>query len=169
MPTVAQIGGDLKCAGGDHGFSDFQAGWGFCYPGTWQYVEKSQGSQSPAPPSLDLTFDITDIPCATPPSGASAAPVCSPNAGLFAFMIISTYERGDAPNLSAWAQANLTSVPAMQPISWGNAVEAARLPDGRRIALTQHHVVILDLHSGQGHLDLEAEMSSRLDTWQFTY
>jgi hypothetical protein len=47
-------------------------------------------------------------------------------------------------------------------------VEAAKLADGRRIALTQHHVVILDL-SRNGLLDLEKQMSSRLNTWKFSY
>ena len=166
VPSVAQIGSGLKCASGDHGFADFQAGWGFCYPGTWKYNERSQGSL--VPPGLDLTFDITDVPC-TAPSGASGQPVCSPDAGLFAFMIISTYERGNATSLAGWELANLPQVPASQPISWGNATDAARLADGRRIALTPHHVVILDLHSGQGHLDLESQMSSRLNTWVFSY
>jgi hypothetical protein len=166
VPSVAQIGSGLKCATGDHPFGDTQAGWGFCYPGTWKYNERAQGSSSP--PGLDLTFDITDVPCTTSP-GASAAPVCSPDAGLFAFMIISTYERGDAASLADWMQANLKPLPKSEPISWGNATEAARLADGRRIALTAHHVVILDLHSGQGHLDLETQMSSRLDTWNFTF
>ena len=166
VPSVAQIGSNLKCASGDHGFEDSQAGWGFCYPGTWKYQERSQGSTSP--PGLDLTFDITDIPC-TSPTGASARPVCSPDAGLFAFMIISTYERGSSPDLASWEQANLTVVPTSEAISWGDSVEAAKLADGRRIALTQHHVVIMDLHSGVGHLDLETQMSSRLDTWKFTF
>lgn len=166
VPSVAQIGSELKCANGDHGFEDLQAGWGFCYPSTWKYQERSQGSQSP--PGLDLTFDITDVPC-TSPTGGSARPVCSPDAGLFAFMIISTYERGTSTSLAAWEQANLPLVPAGQTISWANAVEAAQLADGRRIALTAHHVVILDLHSGQGHLDLESQMSSRLNTWKFMY
>lgn len=166
VPSVAQIGSNLKCSSGDHGFEDSQAGWGFCYPGTWKYQERSQGSQSP--PGLDLTFDITDIPC-TSPTGASARPVCSPDAGLFAFMIISTYERGSSPDLASWEQANLAVVPASEAISWGDAVEAAKFSDGRRIALTQHHVVILDLHSGQGHLDLETQMSSRLNTWKFSF
>ena len=40
-----------------------------------------------------------------------------------------------------------------------------KLTDGRRIALTPHHVVIMDLHSGP--LNLEKEMSSRLSTWKF--
>jgi hypothetical protein len=185
VPSVSQIGADLKCAPGDHPHEDFQAGWGFCYPGTWHYIEKAQAVASP--PGLDLTFDITDIPCASPAAGStSSTPVCSPNAGLFAFMIISTYERGDSGSLAAWVQTNLVSPPSttptaspsaspsasplvLQPIAWGDATEAARLPDGRRIALTQHHVVILDLHSSSGHLDLEHEMSSRLDTWKFSY
>jgi hypothetical protein len=168
VPSVAQIGADLKCAAGDHGFEDFQAGWGFCYPGTWKYQERSQGSQSPNPTGLELTFDITDVPCVSPAPGTSAAPSCSPDAGLFAFMIISTYERGSSSNLDAWEQTNLTAVPTGQPITWGNAVEAAKLADGRRIALTPSHVVIMALHSGQGNLDLEAQMSTRLDTWKFS-
>jgi hypothetical protein len=84
-------------------------------------------------------------------------------------MIISTYERGSSPDLASWEQANLAVVPASDTISWGDAVEAAKFSDGRRIALTQHHVVIMDLHSGVGHLDLETQMSSRLNTWKFTF
>jgi hypothetical protein len=165
VPSVAQIGSNLKCSSGDHGFEDSQAGWGFCYPGTWRYQEKAQSSQSPV--ELDLTFNITDI-------GAE-------NSGLFAFMIISTFERGGAPNLAGWERVNLPSVPEGQSISWGNAAEALKLSDGRRIALTQNHVVIMDLHSGQltgctsslgtptpCHLDLEAQMSMRLNSWKFT-
>ncbi|HEY3195783.1 MAG TPA: hypothetical protein VGK42_11170 [Candidatus Dormibacteraeota bacterium] len=168
VPSVPQIGADLKCAGGDHAFEDSQAGWGFCYPATWKYNERSQGSQNP--PGLDLTFDITDIPCSSPdPSRPSARPSCSPGAGLFAFMIISTYERGDVRTLAAWVEAYMKPAPELLPIFWGNAVEAYRLPDGRRIALTPNHVVILDLHSGQGNLDLEAQMSARLNTWKFTF
>ena len=127
--------------------------------------EKAQSTQNPV--ELDLTFNITDI-------GAE-------NSGLFAFMIISTFERGGAPNLAGWERVNLPSVPEGQSISWGNAAEALKLSDGRRIALTQNHVVIMDLHSGQltgctsslgtptpCHLDLEAQMSSRLNSWKFT-
>jgi len=83
-------------------------------------------------------------------------------------MIISTYERGSAANLAAWEQANLKTVPTSQSITWGDAVEAAKLSDGRRIALTQHHIVILDL-SRNGLLDLEQQMSARLNTWKFSY
>ncbi|MEO8743741.1 MAG: hypothetical protein ABI334_07265 [Candidatus Dormiibacterota bacterium] len=82
-------------------------------------------------------------------------------------MIISTYERGGAPSLAAWEQANMASIATGEPIAWGNAIEAARLADGRRIALTPQHVVILDLRSGTGNLDLEAQMSTRLNTWKF--
>lgn len=166
VPSVSQIGAGLKCPAGDHPFTDPQVGWGFCYPGTWKYVEKSQGSQSPAPVELDLTFDITDVPCSPVPSGISGSANCSGDAGLFGFMIISTFERGDAPNLASWMQANMKAVTVAQPITWGNAVEAARLADGRRVALTQHQVVVMDLRSGT--LDLEAAMAPRLSTWHFS-
>jgi hypothetical protein len=167
VPSVAQIGSNLKCASGDHGFEDSQAGWGFCYPGTWRYQEKAQSTQSPGPVELDLTFNITDI-------GTESS-------GLFAFMIIATFERGTSSNLAAWQKANMPAVPVGESISWGNAVEAVKLADGRRIALTPSHVVIMDLHSGQltgctsslgtptpCHLDLESQMSIRLNTWKFT-
>jgi hypothetical protein len=82
-------------------------------------------------------------------------------------MIISTYERGSSPSLAAWEQANLPGPPVGESISWGNAVEAVKLSDGRRIALTPHHVVLLELHSGL--LDLESAMAPRLETWKFTF
>jgi len=163
VPSVPQIGGDLKCETGDHGYEDQQAGWGFCYPAGWRYVERSQASQSP--PGLDLTFDVTDASCATPAAGT--APNCSPNAGLFGFMIISTYERGSSADLTSWMDTNLPHPPDSDPISWGNALQALKLADGRRIALTPHHVVILELHPSP--LDLETQMSSRLGTWRFSY
>jgi hypothetical protein len=166
VPSVQQIGKDLNCATADHAIEDIQAGWGFCYPGTWRYVERSQSLQNP--PGLDLTFEITDIPCTVVPSGSLAKPSCAVDAGRFGFMIISTYERGSSANLVAWEQANMKTVPTSEAIKWGNAVEAAKLSDGRRIALTEHHVVILDL-SRNGLLDLELQMSSRLNTWKFSY
>lgn len=169
VPSVATVGAGLHCANGDHGYEDFSTGWGFCYPATWQYRERSQASLTPR--GLDLTFDITDIPCATPttaPGAPSVRPSCAPDAGLFAFMIISTYERGGAPDLTSWLAANVKPAPTFDPIRWGNSIEAGRLPDGKRIALTPSYVVILDLHSGAGNLNLEAQMSTRLDTWKFT-
>jgi hypothetical protein len=184
VPSVATIGGNLKCQAGDHGFADSQAGWGFCYPGTWRYNEKAQAST--APPGLDLTFDITDIPCvqaSTAPGAPSTAPVCSPNAGQFGFMVISTYERGASTSIAGWVQANgkdvsIGAATVLSPILWGDSIDAYKVDDGRRVALTQHHVVILDLHCGvnvgacdpnHGHLDLEALMSVRLPTWKFTF
>jgi hypothetical protein len=84
-------------------------------------------------------------------------------------MIISTYERGASSSLASWVGTNMASPPALQAISWGNSTEAAIMPDGRRIALTPHHVVILDMRSGEGHLDLETQMAARLGSWKFSY
>jgi hypothetical protein len=168
-PSVAQIGGDLKCASGDIGLGDGQAGWGFCHPTSWRYIEKAQSSQSPDPVRLDLTFDITDVACTVAAAGPSGATPSTCSSYLFAFMIVSTYERGSSANLSDWVQANLHAPLTMTSISWGNADEAAQLTDKRWIALTPHHVVILDIRSGQGQLDLDAQMSSRLSTWNFSY
>lgn len=167
-PSVAQIGSDLKCQNGDHPFEDNVAGWGFCYPGTWKYNLRAQSI--PSPPELDLVFDITDFPCTFPsaPAGQTPRPVCSENAGLFGLMVVYTYERGEATSLSDWIQSNMNPAPSPgETISWGNAKEAMRLPNGRRVALTTSHVVILELRSGAGNLDLEASMSQRLDTWKF--
>jgi hypothetical protein len=194
VPSVAQIGSDLNCTGGDHGFADSQAGWGFCYPQFWRYNERAQASANP--PGLDLTLNITvcassdaQLPCSRPAPGVSPPP----DVGSFAFMIISTYERGNSTSLASWIQTNLnpqptpsqgaspTASPTSQPspssspqatlqsIQWGNSTEAARMADGKRIALTPHHVVILELRSGLDLLDLETPMSARLSTWKFEY
>lgn len=171
VPSVSQIGANLKCSSGDHAYSDNEAGWGFCYPDTWRYILRSQANANP--PYLDLTFNITDEPPCVSSSAApgepSPTPICPPKYGLFAYMIVSTYERGAQPSLATWVQANMAAGVTFQPIVWGNAVEAGLLTDGRRIALTPHHVVILDIRSGAGNLDLEGLMSARLSTWMFTY
>jgi hypothetical protein len=188
-PSVAQIGSDLHCGFGDHGYEDNQAGWGFCYPGTWKYTLRSQYYSNPQ--ELDLTFDITNVPCASAPPNTK--PVCSPGAGLFAFMIVYTYPRAGAPDLATWVETKLTppqatpsakpsstsqaspsavpspTAPTLTSIQWGNAKEAAMMSDGRRIALTPNQVVIMELRSGFGLLDLESEMSKRLGTWKFLY
>jgi hypothetical protein len=169
VPTVPQIGSDLKCGSGDHGYSDQQLGWGFCYPSTWRYTEKVQATDTPA--GVDLTFEITCLTdckpvCPTPAEGQTPA-ACLPEDGLFGFMIISTYDRAGATDLGGWLTAKIPRATVGDTISWGNALEATTLTDGRRIALTPHNVVILDVHPSL--LDLEGEMSSRLDTWKFTY
>jgi hypothetical protein len=169
VPSVPQIGSGLKCSAGDHPYGDQQTGWAFCYPDTWRYTEKSQATESPS--GVDLTFDITCLtdckpPCPTPSSGQPAAP-CTPENGLFGFMIISTYDRGSSSDLASWLSANLPHAATGDTIAWGNSLEAVQLTDGRRVALTPHYVVILDLHPSP--LDLEGEMSSRLGTWKFSY
>jgi hypothetical protein len=171
VPSVSQIGGDLKCASGDRGYSDAAAAWGFCYPDTWKYYQRVQSSTNPV--RLDLTFDITDANCVpgSPVAGATPRPVCASGAGKFGFMIISTFERGSSTDIANWMQANLLKpIPTIaEEIAWGNAHEAVRLSDGRRIALTEHHVVMLDLRTTLDQLDLESLMSSRLNTWVFTF
>jgi len=144
------------------------AGWGFCYPATWKYNLRAQSVVSP--PELDLVFDITDVPCTTPSAraGQTPRPVCATNAGLFGLMVVYTYERGETTSLSGWIQGNMNPAPSPgETISWGNAKEAMKLSNGRRIALTSTHVVVLELRSGAGNLDLEAAMAPRLDTWKF--
>src|SRR2546427_11538439 len=89
VPSVPQIGGNLKCAQGDHGYEDLQAGWGFCFPGSWKYIVGFQALHSPS--GLDLTFVLTNLACSTPPAGQ---PQCSPDARLFSVVIISASHRG---------------------------------------------------------------------------
>ena len=168
VPTVPQIGSGLKCAGGDHGYTDQQLGWGFCYPSSWRYTEKVQATDSPS--GVDLTFEITCLSdckpqCPTPASGTPAT--CPTETGLFGFMIISTYDRAGASDLGSWVSSKLPRAALGNRLDWGNAQEAATLSDGRRVALTPHDVVILDVHPSL--LDLNGEMSSRLSTWKFTY
>jgi len=172
VPQVTELGADLHCPNPDHGYEDAQAGWGFCYPSTWKYLPHTQNSAAPV--GEDSTFDITDdSPCTTPPAGAP--PSCPATRGLFAFMIISTYDRGNSATLSDWVAKNesstfIDSFKNPSSISWANSTEALVFgSDNIRMALTPHHVVVLELRSGQGNLDLEAAMSSRLSTWKFTY
>jgi hypothetical protein len=195
VPSVQQLGSDLKCSKQDHGYAD-PVGWGFCYPQHWKYNLRAQPSVDiRGLQELDITFDITDVPCVTPspvagqpspppvcdpdvlcvtPSASpgstdTPAPVCTPQVGLFGYMIVSTYQRKGSPNLTSWLQDDMRPAPNATPISWGNAAEAVRLDDGRRVALTPTQVVVLDLRSGAGNLDLDAAMASRLSTWKFYY
>src|SRR5438477_11482075 len=56
VPSVAQLGTDLNCPKTVHAFEDPQAGWGFCYPADWRYLERSQSIASPA--GLGRAFNI---------------------------------------------------------------------------------------------------------------
>ena len=169
VPSVNVIGSDLNCPASDHGFEDGQGGYGFCYPATWRYLERVTNGTDAGPMHLDIYLSITDVPCVpgTPVAGESPRPVCEPQAGLFGVMVVSTYHRAGATDLAGWMTANMKPVPVGQSIQWGNAVEASRLADGRRIALTPENVVILELLFGKDGLDLESFMSTRLGTWKF--
>ncbi len=149
---------DLHCAKGDAAEVEEQFGWGFCFPETWRALGGMHTQNTDQPKGVDAVFDITDY-------------AEGPTNGLFGDMIISTDERGSAASLQDWINANIGQGLQLQPIQWGNAVEALQEVGGenRRFALTPHHVVILELKSGQGNLDLEGAMAPRLPTWRFTY
>jgi hypothetical protein len=156
QPTVGTVGATIRCSADDHAIDDQQLGWGFCYPASWKFRERSQ--QLDAPPGVDTTFDIID------------AARQGPQAGQFGFMVVGTYERGDAKTLQDWLQANLDAAAQPEPISWGNAKEAARVAvNGRRYALTPHHVVSLEVRGATADLDLEGLMAQRLPTWKFSF
>ena len=171
-PSVGQIGSDLNCSSGDNGFEDGQAGWGFCYPATWQYLERVANPVDASANHLDILLSYTKVKCVPgTPDRAQPAPVCSPGTGSFGLVVVSTYDSGGATDLPTWVAANLKPAPTGQgqSIQWGDATQANQLADGRRIALTPHHVVILDLRAAKDGLDLETQFSTRLGTWKFLY
>jgi hypothetical protein len=156
-PSVAPLDGGVKCPTGDHGLSERQLGWSFCYPATWKFRERVQ--QSLAPVGVDDTFDIVDVP-----------PAPSPDQGKFGFVIIGTYVRGDSPDLATWVKKYVGPDVQLERISWGNAKEAAIVSgSNRRYALTPNHVVMLDPRSGDGNLDVGGQLAKRLDTWSFSF
>ena len=149
----------LKCAKGDAAEVNDPLGWAFCFPSTWRALGGPHTQKTEAPKGVDTVYDITDF-------------ATGPTNGLFGVFIISTDERGTAANLQDWINQNVGSGLHLQPADWGDAIEAMQEVGGthpRWFALTAHHVVILELHSGQGNLDLTAAMSPRLSTWKFTY
>ncbi len=155
--SAPPAGGRIQCPSGDHGLDEVELGWGFCYPGTWKYRERLQNTARPR--GVDATFDIVN---------ATGAP--GPTDGLFGFMIIGTYEKGDSADLEAWAKANLGDSLDLSPITWGNAKAAYAVGlTHQRIALTAHHVVVMDVREGQGNLALDDAMAQRLATWRFDF
>ena len=157
-PPPTQGGLNLHCARGDTGEADIQLGWGFCFPATWHALGGERTQKTDVPKGIDAIFDITDY-------------ASGPTNGLFGVMYVSTDDRGSAASLAGWIDANVGTGLQLQSIKWGNAAQALREVggQGRRFALTPHHVVILYFHSGPGNLDLESAMSARLSTWKFTY
>ena len=167
-PAISSVQTGAKCDQGDHAYTDAQLGWAFCYPGTWRFNERFQ--RSDVPPGTDATFDvINEPPCSSPPL-PGGRPVCPADAGLFGFMIVGTYQRGSAASLGDWLKASEPADTDTDAINWANALQAVQVKGStRRYALTQHQVVLLDLRSGAGNLDLDAAMSGRLKTWKFSF
>ena len=154
-PATPTPSSQSSCQGDDHAIADAQLGWGFCYPATWRYRERS--AQVGPPQGIDTTFDIVEFAPNTPDDGK------------FGFMIVSTYQRQGAAHLADWVQQYAPDQTGLHPLSWGNAQEAVQADSGRRLALTPHHVVELDIREGVGNLGVEEIMSSRLATWRFDY
>jgi hypothetical protein len=147
-PTVQPAGAGLHCQPDDHGLDVPELGWGFCYPSGWHFVEREATTTTPA--GVDTTLDVVG------------------SDGLFGFMIIGSYERGSAADLASWLAANAPADADDQSIAWGNAQSAVEVKGQlRRYALTRHRVYLLSLRQGANNLDLDAEMSKRLGTWNF--
>ena len=150
---------EVQCAKGDAAEVNDALGWAFCVPSTWRALGGPKTQRTDAPKGVDTVYDITDF-----------AP--GPNNGLFGVMIISTDDRGSTASLQDWVDQNIGKGLNLQSVQWGNAQAALQEvggPHPRWFALTPHHVVVLELHSGQGNLDLNAVMAPRLSTWKFTY
>ena len=158
-PPPATRGLILHCAKGDSAEVNDPLGWGFCVPSTWRALGGPKTQKTDAPKGVDTVYDITEF---------------APGAhnGLFGVIIISTDDRGPAAGLQDWIDQNIGKGLNLRPVRWGNSAEALKEVGGqhpRWFALTPHHVVILELHSGEGNLDLSAAMTPRLGTWRFTY
>lgn len=91
------------------------------------------------------------------------------NQGKFAFLIISTYPRGDGATLADWISQN-GGDGSLSSIVWGNSLEALQsAKTGRLFALTKHQIVVLEMNTGTGNLDLNAQMANSLPSWYFGY
>ena len=156
-PVRAQVPPATRnfCPAGDSPVSEQALGFDFCVPAAWRFRERYQPTQTPA--GVDATYDITD----TSPGDSN---------GLFGYMIISADTRGPATSVAQWATANVDPSVRMTPLQWGNAMDAGReVGTSRYYALTPHHVVVMELRSGAGNLDLQSALEKRLSLWRFTY
>ncbi len=148
-PSLAPAGQGVHCATGDHGLNLQQLGWSFCYPADWKYIEREVGTTSPK--GVDTTLDIIGS-----------------QDGLFGFMIIGSYDRGNSVSLKDWLAANEPDDTDTVPITWGNSREAVAVNGQlKRYALTPHRVYLMNIREGAGNLDLDAAMSKRLQYWVF--
>jgi hypothetical protein len=148
-PTLLPGGAGLHCAASDHGLNLQQLGWGFCYPSDWKYIEREVGTT--APHGVDTTLDIVGS-----------------KDGLFGFMIIGSYDRGNALSLKDWLAANAPDDTDTAPIQWGNSKEAVAVNGQlKRYALSPHRVYLMNIRVGAGNLDLDAAMAQRLKYWIF--
>ena len=149
-PTIRTEGQGVRCAGDDHAVDEVQFGWSWCYPKSWKFQERLQPTGRPK--GVDATFDIVnDLPKGTPGSGD------------FGFLIVGTYDIGPVSGLREWVTANIGPDLQLTSFTWANAREALVDGDGRRYALTAHHVVELDVRGPA----IAGEMVKRLDRWRF--
>jgi hypothetical protein len=148
-PTLQPANAGLHCQAADHGLNLQQLGWSFCYPSDWKYIEREVGTT--APHGVDTTLDITGS-----------------KDGLFGFLIIGSYDRGNAVSLKDWLAANAPDDADTAPIQWGNSTEAAAVNGQlKRYALSPHRVYLMNIREGAGNLDLDAAMKQRLQYWIF--
>ena len=136
------------CAGDDVELDVLTLGWAFCHPKGWSIVQRSIATSNPQ--GVDTTLDVVA------------------GDGFFGFMIVGSYQRGNAASLNDWLAANAPGDAQVEPIAWANATQAVSVKGQlRRYAMTSHRVYALTLREGAGNLDLEAAMQPRLTSWSF--
>lgn len=137
-----------RCAGDDVELDVLTLGWAFCHPKGWSIVQRSIATSNPQ--GVDTTLDVVA------------------GDGFFGFMIVGSYQRGNAASLNDWLAANAPDDTQVEPIAWANASQAVSVKGQlKRYAMTSHRVYALTLREGAGNLDLEAAMQPRLSSWSF--
>jgi hypothetical protein len=137
-----------RCAGDDVELDVLTLGWAFCHPKGWSIVQRSIATSTPA--GVDTTLDVVG------------------SDGFFGFMIVGSYQRGNAATLKDWLATNEPDDTQVDPITWANATEAVSVRGQlKRYAMTGRRVYALTLREGAGNLDLDAAMQPRLATWSF--